>query len=360
MTGPAGPTGALGPTGPSGAVSGSLAGDAVGPVGANQVVQITGNTGGVVPVTSPLALGNNPAASGIVQIPSNTQIKGRNAANSADIQLLRLDNSDNVQISGDGSAHNTIIDAANQVEIGPNGAVTTFISARTSITIQPGQGGVPPSYVGIFDSLKARVIASSGLLRFNNTPSIVARNNAGSADLPMMATDASDHLLIGGATGPAGILMDASGAITIGSGGNVTQFTVIATGPISLEPGTDGVAADTGVTITAGSSGVPYLALVGAPGPTAATGVIRLPNATSITARNVNNKGDLSLIASDGSNNINVGGGTGNINTVNIGTSTSNPGIVLGTAAGSVTIPVLAGTGTRAVQATSTGVLIAP
>lgn len=55
---------------------------------------------GVVGVTSAIALGSNPAASGSVRIPNNSAVSARNLANSADLPIAKVNTSDSLEIGG--------------------------------------------------------------------------------------------------------------------------------------------------------------------------------------------------------------------------------------------------------------------
>lgn len=54
-------------------------------------------------VSSSVRIGTNPATAGAVRIANNTEIQGRNAANSADVRMFALSTSDRVQIAPGGA-----------------------------------------------------------------------------------------------------------------------------------------------------------------------------------------------------------------------------------------------------------------
>jgi hypothetical protein len=158
------------------------------------------------------------ASEGAIRLPLDVGAIRYGAGN---IQGMSVSSSGDLSISEDGSATHVNIDASNQVSIGANFAQTTYIGAETTVTLNPGLAGAPPSAVQILDGTKPSSLgANTGTLRFNKTPSIVARNSAGTADVPMLAVDASDKVLLGSSAGPSGVGLDIetnAGPITIGN-----------------------------------------------------------------------------------------------------------------------------------------------
>lgn len=59
-------------------------------------------------ITTSLAVGTNPSASGAVRVPTNTWITGRNASNSADLNLIKTNAGDNIEL-GDTTSANALI-----------------------------------------------------------------------------------------------------------------------------------------------------------------------------------------------------------------------------------------------------------
>jgi hypothetical protein len=236
-TGPQGATGSQGPPGITGAL---LAGDAVGPSGSNQVVQITGATAGQVPISNPIAVDTNVGAvatTGAIRLPLGVNIE----FGPGNVKGLGVDGGGDIGIGDDGSAASVSIDAAGQISIGANIATTVFIAAQQSIELNPGQDGTPAdAHVDIHDATQTRVVASAGTVRFNNQPSIVANNNAGSANVPMISVTAADVVTVGGSTGGVlGVDIETNnGPITIGN--FASQITLSAPTTLGITGGATG------------------------------------------------------------------------------------------------------------------------
>ena len=98
----------------------------------------TWNATGLTLPTLPLIMGATPSATGTIRLASNNTIKARNAANSADRNLLSWNASDVLQI-GDGSAAGVIIDAGggNTVDL-QVGNSSKILVGPTTITINSG------------------------------------------------------------------------------------------------------------------------------------------------------------------------------------------------------------------------------
>lgn len=59
-------------------------------------------------ITTSIAVGTNPSATGAVRVPTNTWITGRNASNSADLNLVKTNAGDNIEL-GDTTSANALI-----------------------------------------------------------------------------------------------------------------------------------------------------------------------------------------------------------------------------------------------------------
>jgi len=98
----------------------------------------TWNATGLTLPTLPLIMGATPSATGTIRLASNNTIKARNAANSADRNLLSWNASDVLQI-GDGSAAGVIIDAGGGTTVDLQvGNSSKILIAPTTITINSG------------------------------------------------------------------------------------------------------------------------------------------------------------------------------------------------------------------------------
>jgi hypothetical protein len=114
-------------------------GDAAGPASALAVNQATGAVAGVFSISSPVSLGGGAvAASGSLRAPNNvTVIAVRNAANTADIILLNVNNTNGLTIGDHANLLNVTIDGgtAGQTIFNIGGAQH---SAFLSGTFRPG------------------------------------------------------------------------------------------------------------------------------------------------------------------------------------------------------------------------------
>lgn len=239
-----GATGATGATGPGGGATGAtgatggggtLAGDAVGPELSNQVVQITGNTGGVVPVVSPFALGTNPAQSGIVRLPNATSVVGRNAANSADIPMLSTDAGGDVQLGNPASSNVTVTGTSVVSEIGGNpilGAASLgiFASATAPISIAASHVLSSAEYVNPIIELTGTA-AASNTLTFPNLPGLwildLSHVSVGvSGAITLVSGSGTQVIWTGGAEGvvpPTLVIVRTDGANNISASFNTTE-----------------------------------------------------------------------------------------------------------------------------------------
>jgi hypothetical protein len=243
-TGAAGPAGATGAAGATGSAGGSaLSGDATGAALSNTVVKITGNTAGQVPVTSPVALGaTGTASTGALRLQSGANIYARSADGTQDVQIIGTDVANNVIVSG--------------------GDVGSFVGIGTGVA--PGDGydvviGTPNLNTNIqsitdINSGKGPT-AISGDLRFPNNALIAARNAANSADIDMIAVDATNHVQLGDPANAPYIPALSTGTITqpigVAPGGQIVLTAGLQTGTLTLAAGTKTVS--TGITITAQS-----------------------------------------------------------------------------------------------------------
>lgn len=270
-----------------------LTGDVVAGPGSGSVAatvdKISGNTGGVVPITSPISIGATPATSGAINLASGAAIYWRNAISAdPDLQVLDTDDENNVNLGTDGNVSNV------------------FVGGASTGNVQIG--GVNTSTVDI------------------------------------------------------GI---GAGTTTINVGGSATSINIGTTADVVVTIGSSAAAIEAIGTTIVLSTNVLDVGTAGV----AASGLIRVPNATTLSARNAAGSADLILVGSDGSNNVNVatdnnslglnlGTGTG-VETIDIGTGGAEGAnnINIGGSGTTNKVAALSGTGTRIVTATSTGVL---
>lgn len=122
--------------------------------------------------TSFVSIGATPATVGALRLANASLVISRNAANSADRALVGLDGSDIVQL---GNTSNAMV-----------------LSAATSITAS----AVPLS--GVSSVAIGTTPATVGIIRIPNNQGVFGRNAADSADIALLAIDASNNVMVGG------------------------------------------------------------------------------------------------------------------------------------------------------------------
>ncbi|MCS7107738.1 MAG: hypothetical protein NZ902_06525 [Acidilobaceae archaeon] len=101
----------------------------------------------------PVAVGTNPAQSGVIRIPNNQWVTSRNAANDADINVIRVNTSNRVELGAD-----TVVQGS--ISVGSNAA-------------------------------------QSGIVRLPNNQWITARNAANSGDVNVMRLNLANRVEVG-------------------------------------------------------------------------------------------------------------------------------------------------------------------
>jgi hypothetical protein len=207
----------------------AMGGDSHGTTAANVNDQATGGVGGQFPVTNPVAANTAAGATatvGSLRIPegASTGLYARHGGVS-DTKLIELDAGNNINISDDGSGRSVNIDATNSVQIGANAADNVFISCQgqlsaTGILLLPGAGHAQGRHVDIQDPGKPHAPATSGTLRFNDTPSITAVDSLGTGAIKMVSV-VGDAVHIGDPVHTADVVLEAApgGAIQLGESG---------------------------------------------------------------------------------------------------------------------------------------------
>ena len=312
--GPPGPPGPPGGPGPAGGVASVDGRTGVVTLG-DKYVDVTGDTmTGSLNVPA-LAVGASPANAGLIRIPNNQSIFSRNAANTADLQIIGIGAGDGVNI-GQSSATITLGGAGTAigipyvVRIGTNPATTgtiglpngaggavNFRNAANTLNL----GGI---YLGTNDVLEIAGAgqvthvggsglslgtnpASAGAFRLPSQQGIRWRNVANDGDGAAITTDVADHLnltvpaakwhrfLVGGAE--VATLKDASALINtpIGVTGHVLASTFLGVGSNQ-----------------------------------ATNGAIRVPNNQHMYGRNVANTGDVLMVGLSSIDQVMLGSAT--------------------------------------------------
>jgi hypothetical protein len=168
------------------------------------------NGSSFVPMDGPgyLALGTSAAGGGTVRMSSGFTAQFRNAANSADLYALATDGSNILYVGTDtgftsakqAAAINIYATSGGSVAIGTAGNTTvSFASTTTTLwsaasVLQFGSSGA----------------AAAGTQRMQNACSITSRNQGGTADITMLATDASNQVSVGDGTNTAHVLVSSA------------------------------------------------------------------------------------------------------------------------------------------------------
>jgi hypothetical protein len=150
------------------------------------------NTGDIT-IDGYLAVGTNPSLSGTIRIPNSAWIEARKASNTLDGYLIRLDSLDRVQLG--------------------------TLSESPIIYI--------PGNVRIDGYIRdgATNVSTTGFIRNGNATTIITyRDAANTNDLNVIATNASNNILIGNATSTQGNILYNTAT------GNVHQFQIASTG----------------------------------------------------------------------------------------------------------------------------------
>lgn len=139
-----------------------------------------GTVNGGLTVNPYLAVGTNPAQTGVLRIPNNQFMYARNAANNADLPFLIVT-----------SGNVTQVNASASVQITLNGsAIGTYTGALASLTTPLALGASP---------------ATVGMIRLPNNQYLYGRNAGNTADAPIVGINASNFAQVGNATTPVQI-----------------------------------------------------------------------------------------------------------------------------------------------------------
>jgi hypothetical protein len=229
-----------------------------------------------------LTIGTNAAASGVVRVANAAYHKARNAANSADLSLLGLNSSD-------------------ELELGESGV--SNITATASTAFQASVGGVTRMIVqGSFTSFYSSLLlagdyvsigvnaATTGALRLVSQGYIKARNAANSTDLTLIGLNITDSIDIG-STSVSNITNYSSSSWQAFVGGGTRA----------------NIGSSEATFYTNVKLGSTYISV----GPAAAaSGPVRIEQASYLTSRNAGNTADIELIGVAASDVVTLGTST--------------------------------------------------
>ena len=199
-----GPPGAPGPAGPQGEPGEpGPPGEGAGPHAASHYVGGADALAGSLAATD-VRVGVNPSQSGAVRLANNQSISARNAANSADLPLLRSDNV-NGTIIGSQTGGNTNIDSGGGVLVQGAGGIKYDLDAygiypSPDATRNIGHPNLRWKQANISESVNVgQNPAQSRAVRLANNQSICWRNSSNSGDTPALRVEATDAVVLEGA-----------------------------------------------------------------------------------------------------------------------------------------------------------------
>jgi hypothetical protein len=324
---------------------------------------------GVPPYTVNPAAGLLPGVGAVRTQKGTTAVSARNAAGTLDHLLLGTDTADHIVMGSSSSPHN----AGFIFNTTTNSLFDFWVNSTSEVQISSDSYGP-----FVRESATTFAPATVGFIRVPNaTIAVAARNQSNTADLQLLGTDSSNHIVHGASSSPqnAGqIFNTTTGSIydfwvnsvsQVQIGANAITFTGTDTAPVLSQALTSTASATgqtltvqaqnaTGTTSTGGNlvlaSGIgttvagniqlntgstvqlnitPTLNTFTNPialstGTVASTGSIRAANNTLIiAARNAGNTADISVLGTDSSNDIYIGGGT-NVANINLNAATGN------------------------------------
>lgn len=158
---------------------------------AGSIVVAALSSAAAIAVATALTFGTNPASAGAIRLANATAIKARNAANTADAQLLNFTGG-NLAVYGD-SSFGTVVQAS------AAGGFGVSIAGNTAVALN--QSGAdflklgPPTATG-------SAYASAGYIRFGDvnasaTTLMACRNSTNTADISILYTDGFGQLIFG-------------------------------------------------------------------------------------------------------------------------------------------------------------------
>jgi len=274
-----------------------------------------------------VSVGTNPATAGAVRLANNTSVQWRNAANSANFDVLTVNASNNLSV-GAGIAGTITVGSASLTNLTLNvsvaGGAMHFQVAGTdqwfldATTLRPN--GDNTEELGSTASRIANVVvgtsvqigtnpSATGAVRLANGTSINFRNAANSADSAGLQRLVTDEIVVGGI-----------GALLLESSTAAWNFTLGAAAVATL---TSAAGFSPGVLTVKdfGSAGSEwrdcYLSSSVRVGTNpSATGGVRLANAIAVKSRNAANSGDVNVITLNATDDIVLGENTAGVSVI--------------------------------------------
>jgi len=210
----------------------TLAGDVTGPSGANTAVSFTGTAGVFAGANSTVmtlkdASGHS-ASTGVIRLPNAAFIESRNAANTADYQMMGL-SSGNVMTFGDPTQGTILMQAGFNINITSNNSPVTLTAnggANIQFTAVGGQINLSTTGMHFANNVTNPIIVQDA--RTNDTTVSTFTLQAESAFSGAVTNKNGGHLILNGGLS-AGVGTGVGGLIAINAGHSIKQLTVSST-----------------------------------------------------------------------------------------------------------------------------------
>lgn len=253
-------------------------------IGLGSTVKVTIGGGSSDHVT----LGANAATSGLIRLATDSAVIFRNSDNSANVVGIKQ-NGTGIYVGADESQ------ASQAATINLYASAQVYLGTGSTTRLQ-----VTSSGVGLYQNtdsldLGRTEVATTGKLRLRNTDAIVSRNGANDGNTIFAVTDVNNDMYIGTSaaydTQMRGFRMYSTSGGIMG----VANANYIGWG--SFASASDQIAIFNGRNLALTTSNP------------SSTGDLRMGSAQSIKSRNNANSGDFTIVATDSSDNVNVGSG---------------------------------------------------
>lgn len=236
-----------------------------------------------------------PSAGGFRTLNSTIAVSSRNAAATQDLRLIGTDSANHIILGETPTPQN----AGFQLYTTTGGFTDFFVNNVSQIQIASDGNGP-----FVRESLTLTPALSAFIRVPNNTLAVAARNAAGTQDLVMLSSDATNHIVMGNTASPqnAGFIFNTTAA-------SVFDYQTASVSKVQLGSDTNG----------------PFVRESATTFVPAVSGFVRVPNATTaVAARNAGNTTDILLVGTDSLNHILFGDSSSPTNAGMVFSTTTN------------------------------------